>query len=86
MLFGANHYWDRLPAGGSWLYWDKTPGQAPSDFASGEWVWLSKAGPPLYFPHLYRGGMRKGEENWVHLRDKLHPAQKPIVVMTYLVA
>src|SRR5262249_20581217 len=43
VLFGANHYWDRLPAGGSWLYWDKTPGQAPSGFASGEWVWLSKA-------------------------------------------
>jgi site-specific DNA-methyltransferase (adenine-specific)/modification methylase len=85
VLFGANHYWDSLPAGGSWLCWDKTPGQAPSDFASCEWVWLSKAGPPLYFPHLYRGGMRKGEENWVHLPQKRHPAQKPIDLLTFLV-
>ena len=26
ILFGANHYWDRLPQGGSWCCWDKTPG------------------------------------------------------------
>src|SRR5215813_5988319 len=71
VLFGANHYWDRLPAGGSWLYWDKTPGQAPSDFASCEWVWLSQAGPPQYVPHLWRGGMRAGEENWSRLPHKL---------------
>src|SRR5262252_6013027 len=52
IVFGANHYWDRLPAGGAWVCWDKTPGQNPSDFASCEWVWLSQAGPPQYFPHL----------------------------------
>jgi site-specific DNA-methyltransferase (adenine-specific)/modification methylase len=85
VLFGADHYWERLPAGGSWLCWDKTPGQAPSDFSSCEWVWLSKAGPPMYFPHLYRGGMRKGEENYVHLPKKLHPAQKPLDLLTFLV-
>ena len=85
VLFGADHYWNRLPAGGSWLCWDKTPGQAPSDFSSCKWVWLSKAGPPRYFPHLYRGGMRKGEENYVHLPQKLHPAQKPIDLLTFLV-
>jgi len=29
--------------------------------------------------------MREGEENWVHLHDKLHPAQKPVKLMTHLV-
>jgi len=85
VLFGAHHYWNRLPAGGSWLCWDKTPGQAPSDFSSCEWVWLSKTGPPRYSPHRYRGATRKGEENYVHLPQKLHPAQKPIDLLTFLV-
>ena len=29
--------------------------------------------------------MRAGEENWVHLPQKLHPAQKPIDLLTLLV-
>jgi DNA modification methylase len=29
--------------------------------------------------------MRAGEENWVHLPQKLHPAQKPIDLLTRLV-
>src|SRR5215475_10449122 len=85
ILFGANYYWDQLPAGGAWCCWDKTEGTAPSHFAPCEWIWLSRPGPPLYFPHLQRGGMRRGEENWVHLPQKLHPAQKPIALLTFLV-
>ena len=29
--------------------------------------------------------MRAGEENYVHLKEKLHPAQKPIALLTFLV-
>src|SRR5262245_20786272 len=29
ILFGADHYWDRLPAGGAWCCWDKAAGKDP---------------------------------------------------------
>jgi site-specific DNA-methyltransferase (adenine-specific) len=85
VLCGADHYWDRLPQGGSWCYWDKLAGTTPSHFAPGEWIWLSRDGPPQHFTHLWRGGMRAGEENACHLQAKYHPAQKPVALMLYLV-
>ena len=85
ILFGANHYWKALPQGGSWCCWHKTPGRQSADFAPCEWIWLSKAGPPHYVPYLWCGGMREGEENYSRLPQKLHPAQKPVALLTFLV-
>jgi site-specific DNA-methyltransferase (adenine-specific) len=85
ILLGANHYWKRLPRPGSLWVWDKNPGQRPSDFASHEWMWLSMGIPPRVIPYLWRGGMREGEENYVHMPQKLHPALKPVFIMTELV-
>ena len=82
ILFGANHYRQYLPRWGSWWCWDKNPEQQPADFASDEWVWLSLDVAPYHYRQLWRGGMRAGEENWVHLPQKLHPAQKPIDLLT----
>src|SRR5262252_9076088 len=85
VLFGADSYWDPRLAGGSWVYWDKTEGKDPGDFARFEFIWLSKPGPPQYFPWQHRGGMRRGEMNWVHLPTKRHPAEKPPELLTFLV-
>ena len=76
ILFGADHYRDRLPRGGSWICWDKLAGTTPADFAPGEWAWTSLNIPPQFFPHLWRGGMRAGRETSSRLRQKYHPAQK----------
>jgi hypothetical protein len=81
ILFGADHYRDRLPRGGSWLCWDKLAGTTPAAFAPGEWAWTSLDIPPLFVPHLWRGGQRAGEENSSRLQQKYHPAQKPVEVM-----
>ena len=71
-----------------------SPGGAPGgvgikpqqpDFASDEWIWLSLDVAPYHYRQLWRGGMRAGEENWVHLHQKLHPAQKPIDLLKRLV-
>jgi len=86
ILFGADHYREKLPSTGAWWCWHKTPGRKDADFAPCEWVWLSKDGPPRYYPYLWCGGMREGEENYVQLPQKLHPAQKPIKLLTDLVA
>jgi site-specific DNA-methyltransferase (adenine-specific) len=85
ILFGANHYYHPRMQQGTWCCWHKTQGQNPGNFAANEWVWLSMPGPPQDFSHLWRGGMRAGEENWSRLQKKLHPAQKPIDLLIYLV-
>ena len=85
ILMGADNYWVPQMERGALWFWHKTPGQDPGDQSPCEIIWLSTPGPPAIIPHKWRGGMREGEENWVHLHDKLHPAQKPIAVMTYLV-
>jgi DNA modification methylase len=86
ILFGATHYWDPRLVGGSWCVWHKIPPeQRPADFAPYEDIWLWKPGPLQYYSQLWRGGMRAGEENYVHLPKKLHPAQKPVALLQYLV-
>jgi site-specific DNA-methyltransferase (adenine-specific)/modification methylase len=85
ILMGADHYWlPQMTQGAVW-FWHKMPWQDPGDQSPCEIIWLSTPGPPRVIPHLWRGGMRAGEENYVHLQRKLHPAQKPINVMAYLV-
>jgi site-specific DNA-methyltransferase (adenine-specific)/modification methylase len=81
ILFGADHYRDSLPRGGSWICWDKLAGTTPADFAPGEWAWTNLDTPPQFYPHLWRGGMRAGEENISRLRQKHNPNQKPVSVM-----
>ena len=86
ILFGADHYWHPQMAGGSWWVWHKIPPeQRPADFVPYENIWLSTPGPLQHYTQLWRGGMREGEENYVHLQQKLHPAQKPIDLMQWLV-
>ena len=85
ILFGADHYCEHLPQRGTWWCWQKTPGQNSADFAACEWIWLSMGKRPYAFDHLWRGGMRAGEENYSRLPQKLHPAQKPVALLTALV-
>jgi site-specific DNA-methyltransferase (adenine-specific) len=85
VLLGADHYYHPHMQQGSWCCWHKTPRQDPGDFCPHEAIWLSWPGPLQYFPHLYRGGMRAGEENYSREPEKSHPAQKPKALMHYLV-
>src|SRR5262245_24898680 len=63
ILLGAERYYHQLPPGGSFCCWDKLAGTTPADFAEGELLWRSKPRPLQVFQHLWRGGMRAGEEN-----------------------
>jgi site-specific DNA-methyltransferase (adenine-specific) len=69
VLWGANHYVDRLPLG-SWLVWDKREGSGSNMFADAELAWCSFRTPVRLFAHLW-GVNRKSEHGrW------LHPTQK----------
>lgn len=85
ILWGANHYCDRLPAGHRWLTWDKLAGKTPAPGTSDtEYAWTSEKGPSRTFTHLWRGIMRDGEENVVN-GGKLHPHQKPVALMQWCI-
>lgn len=85
VLWGANHFCDRLPAGHRWLTWDKLDDKTPVPGTSDtEYAWTSEKGPSRTFTHLWRGIMRAGEENVVN-GGKLHPYQKPVALMRWCI-
>lgn len=55
VLWGANHYADKLPASPSWLIWDKRQGIAANDSADCEMAWTNLGGPARIFNHLWMG-------------------------------
>lgn len=85
ILWGANHYCDKLPAGRRWLVWDKLDDKTPVPGVSDvELAWTSQKAPSRTFTHLWRGIMRAGEENVVN-GGKLHTYQKPVALMSWCI-
>lgn len=83
IIWGANHFNERLPSGRRWLIWNKLCGKTPVPSGSDvELAWCSERGPDRIFDHLWRGIMRAGEENVAH-SAKLHPNQKPVALMAW---
>lgn len=83
IIWGANHFNDKLPAGKRWLIWNKLCGKTPLPSGSDlEMAWCNEKGPDRIFDHLWRGIMRAGEENVVH-SGKQHPNQKPVALMSW---
>lgn len=83
IIWGANHFNDKLPAKRRWLVWNKLCGKTPLPSGSDvEIAYCSEAGPDRIYDHLWRGIMRAGEENVVH-SGKQHPNQKPAALMQW---
>lgn len=80
ILWGGNHFADRLPASPSWLIWDKRAASGHSnDFADCEIAWCSRNGVARIFRHHW-DGMMKASERGV---PREHPTQKPVAVMQW---
>lgn len=88
VLWGANHYCDKLPGAPHWLVWDKREGTTPDANADCELAWTNLRGPARIFHHLWRGLCRRGEENVAAGREawRLHPTQKPVALMSWCIA
>jgi site-specific DNA-methyltransferase (adenine-specific) len=80
VLFGANHYADKLPPSASWLVWDKRDGLASNDFADCELAWTNLSGVARVFRHRWSGALRASERGV----PRVHPTQKPIVLMQWV--
>jgi site-specific DNA-methyltransferase (adenine-specific) len=85
-LWGANHYHHHLPPGGRWLVWDKREGNRPNRQADCEMAWTGTPGQTRLYSHLWSGLLRRGEENLSSGAVKLHPHQKPVAVMSWMLS
>lgn len=79
ILFGANHFADKLPPSSNWLVWDKRDGVCRNDQADCELAWTNLKGPARLTRHLWNG-MLKASEKGI---SRVHPTQKPIDVMRW---
>ena len=79
VLWGANHYHDKLPPSPSMILWDKRRDVTPDDNADGELAWSNLGGPLRIFRHLWRAICRESE-----VGSPLAPTQKPIALSTYI--
>jgi site-specific DNA-methyltransferase (adenine-specific)/modification methylase len=87
MLFGANHYAERLPASASWLVWNKTAGLRSdrpigfNDNADAELIWTNLGGPVRILGHQWIGLMKATERG----ESRVHPTQKPVALVRWLI-
>ena len=83
LLFGADHYAQRLPRG-RWLVWDKLAGKDSWDsFSDAEFAWVNKPGAARIFRMMWKGlcqgaGKDKGTR-------RTHPTQKPVELMEWCI-
>ena len=74
IIFGANHFADRLPnpASSCWIVWDKENGA--SDFADCELAWTSFRTAVRIFRFRWNGMLQGNMKN---KEVRIHPTQKP---------
>jgi site-specific DNA-methyltransferase (adenine-specific)/modification methylase len=82
VLFGANHYADKLPASSGWFVWDKRDGMTSNDFADCELVWSNLPKVARLLRHQWNGALRASERG----EPRLHPTQKPLVLMRWILS
>jgi len=79
VLWGGNHYADKLPASPSWLVWDRVSGT--SDTADAELAWTNLGGTVRTFAYMWNGVCRAGEKE----THGWHPTQKPVALMAWII-
>lgn len=82
ILWGGNHYANRLDNSAHWLCWDKRAASGhTNNFADCELAWCNKKGVARMFRHHW-DGMMKASERGV---ERQHPTQKPVALMQWCI-
>lgn len=81
VLWGGNHFSDKLPSSSKWLVWDKRRGLTINDFADCEMAWTNQKGVARLLNHYWNGMMKDSEKGI----PRVHPTQKPIAVMEWCI-
>jgi len=74
IIFGANHFIDRLPYNSScWIVWDKNNGK--TDFADSELAWTNFKTAVRNYKFRWQGML---QQDMANKEERHHPTQKPI--------
>jgi len=80
ILWGGNHFAERLPSSPAWLIWDKRAASGhTNDFADCELAWTNLDSVARVFRHHWDGMMKASERGL----PRVHPTQKPIALMEW---
>ena len=81
VIFGANHFADRLPNPSSscWLVWDKE--NDATDFADCELAWTSFPSAVRIFRFRWNGMLQGDMKN---KETRIHPTQKPVALYRWI--
>lgn len=83
VMWGGNHFADKLPPSACWLIWDKRAASGhTNDFADCEIAWTNLKGVARVFRHHWDGMMKASERG----ESRVHPTQKPIALMEWCIA
>ena len=78
LLWGANHFADKLPKSAGWLVWDKKLGLKQDDFSDGEAAWHKRGTRLMIYRKLWNGLLSH------ELGEKRHHImQKPVALMEW---
>jgi site-specific DNA-methyltransferase (adenine-specific)/modification methylase len=81
ILWGANHYAERLPHG-RWLAWNKLGDLEPWDsFSDVEFAWQNTRAADRIFSLLWKGLVQGRKEP--NNGERFHPTQKPVALMEW---
>jgi site-specific DNA-methyltransferase (adenine-specific) len=80
VLFGANHFADKLPPSAKWLVWDKRDGMTPNNNSDCELAWVKCGGSARLIRHMWNGMLKASEKE----AQRVHPTQKPVAVMEWV--
>lgn len=83
VLFGANHFADRLPASRGWLVWDKRDGTAGNDQSDAELAWTNVLTVARVYSARWSGAHRTGREQ---REGRQHVNQKPVALMAWVLS
>ncbi len=84
IMWGADHFYPRLPDRGSWLVFDKLDGMEPWDsFSDVEMAWCSDEGAARMFSLRWKGIACVKAHEGFGVRE--HPTQKPVALMDWCI-
>lgn len=81
VLWGANHYADKLPSSAAWVVWDKRDTLPSNGFSDCELAWCSSGNSARIKRHMWNGMIRASERG----EKRVHPTQKPIALIAEVI-
>lgn len=82
VLWGANHYANKLPTSKGWWIWDKRDGTPSNDQSDCEIAWTDFGTTARLFSRKWNGAYRGGSDQ---KQSRYHPSQKPLDLLVWCI-